>query len=328
MAFFTLRFDLRNPSFAGISTADRYGAALDMCEWAESNGFIMVVLSEHHGSPDGYLPSAVPFAAAVAARTRQVRIMISAVVASFHDPLKLAEDIAVVDAISGGRLDLVVTNGYVAEEFAMFDRPLNKRVASTVETVETLQGAFSGEPFEFRGRTVQVTPAPHTPGGPPLLLGGSTPPAARRAARLGLGFLPAGPEVWQVYREACAEYERPDPGPWLGGDTSFIHVAKDVERGWQQIGPHAMHEANSYGHWMADAGIGGAGGYVPFASLDELRATGQYRVLTPEQLVDELRAAGPFASAMMHPMMGGIPPEVAWESLRLVETEVIPALAE
>jgi alkanesulfonate monooxygenase SsuD/methylene tetrahydromethanopterin reductase-like flavin-dependent oxidoreductase (luciferase family) len=324
MAFFTMRFDLRNPAFAGVSIAERYAAALEMAEFADRNGFLMVILSEHHGSEDGYLPSAVPFAAAVAARTKNLRIMIAAVVASFHDPLKLAEDVAVVDAISNGRLDLVITNGYAPHEFEMFDRPLKGRVARTTEVLETLQAAFKGEPFEYRGRTVQITPAPHTPGGPPLLLGGTTTPAAERAARLGVGFLPAGEAVWDDYRAKCIELERDDPGPWFGGDTSFIHVAKDVEKGWEQIGPHAMHEANSYGKWMQDAGIGPAGGYTPFATIDELRETGQYRVLTPEQLIDELKAGGPFASATMHPMMGGIPPVVAWESLRLVEEEVIP----
>jgi alkanesulfonate monooxygenase SsuD/methylene tetrahydromethanopterin reductase-like flavin-dependent oxidoreductase (luciferase family) len=253
--------------------------------------------------------------------------MIAAVVASFHEPLKLAEDLAVIDAISGGRLDVVVANGYVLNEFAMFDRPVSERVARTTETLQTLQAAFTGEPFEFRGRTVQVTPAPATPGGPSLLLGGSTTPAARRAARLGVGFLPANRDVWADYRAGCVEEGRPDPGEWLGGDTSFIHVAEDVERGWEQIGPHALHEANSYGRWNAEAGLGAAGGYVPFDDLDALRATGQYRVITPEQLIDELKAGGPFASAMLHPMMGGIPPAVAWESLRLIERDVLPAVA-
>jgi alkanesulfonate monooxygenase SsuD/methylene tetrahydromethanopterin reductase-like flavin-dependent oxidoreductase (luciferase family) len=322
-----MRFDLRNPDFAGVSINDRYAAALDMAEFADRNGFLMIILSEHHGSADGYLPSALPFAAAVAARTKQARIMVAALVSSFHDPLKVAEDVAVVDAISGGRLDLVIANGYALHEFAMFDRPLTERAARTTELVHTLESAFAGKPFQYRGRTVHVTPPPQTPGGPPLLLGGSTKPAARRAARLGVGFLPAGGGAWEDYRAACAEYQRPDPGPWLGGDTSFIHVATDVERGWEQVGAHALHEANSYGHWMAEAGIGPAGGYTPFEDLESLRATGQYRVLTPQELVDDLRAAGPFASAVLHPMMGGIPPAVAWESLRLIETEVMPALA-
>jgi len=77
---------------------------------------------------------------------------------------------------------------------------------------------------------------------------------------------------------------------------------------------------------LVEAGIGAEGGYRPFENLEELKATGQYRVITPQQLIDELKAGGPFAGALLHPMMGGIPPAVAWESLRLIEHVVIPAV--
>ena len=123
MALFGLRFDFRNPSFAGTTMAERYRAALDMAEWADGLGAVALILSEHHGSDDGYLPSPLPLAAAVAARTTNIRINLAALVASFHDPLRLAEDIAVVDLISEGRLDVVITNGYVSDEFTMFGQP-------------------------------------------------------------------------------------------------------------------------------------------------------------------------------------------------------------
>ena len=150
---------------------DRYVAAVEMCEWADRLGFVVCVLSEHHGAEDGYLPSPLPLAAAIAARTQTMRVQIAALVASFHDPLRLAEDIAVVDLISKGRVDIVVTNGYVASEFAMFDRALGGRVARTTEVVRTLRDAWTGEPFEFHGRTVRVTPRPAQPGGPPIARG-------------------------------------------------------------------------------------------------------------------------------------------------------------
>ena len=130
MAFFGIRFDLRNPAFAGIEMADRYAAALDMAEWADRLGFAIITLSEHHGSEDGYLPSPLPLAAAIAARTEAATIYVAAMVASFHDPLRLAEDAAIVDLVSRGRLRLVITNGYVAEEFAMFGVPMDERAAA------------------------------------------------------------------------------------------------------------------------------------------------------------------------------------------------------
>jgi alkanesulfonate monooxygenase SsuD/methylene tetrahydromethanopterin reductase-like flavin-dependent oxidoreductase (luciferase family) len=327
MAFFALRFDLRNPSFAGTSMTERYAAALDMAQWADGLGFVAVVLSEHHGVADGYLPSPVAMAAAMAARTSNARISLAAVVAAFHDPLRLAEDLAVADLISGGRLDVVIANGYVADEFAMFDRRLSERPAISEEVVTTLRAAWTGEPFTYRGRTVQVTPSPHQPGGPPLSLGGTSPPAARRAARLNCGFSTPSPPAWGYYRDEVVALGRPDPGPHPGGDTSFFHLATDVEKGWAEVAPYAMHEANSYGRWMAESGVGSEGGYTPAADADELRATGQYRVLTPDDLVAELSAGGPFAFALFHPMMGGIPPELAWSSLHLFEQEVLPRVS-
>lgn len=326
MALFGIRFDFRNPPVAGTTMTERYRAALDMVEWADGLGFVSVVLSEHHGSPDGYLPSPLPMAAAFAARTEQIRINVAAMVASFHDPIRLAEDIAVVDSISSGRLDIVLTNGYVESEFAMFDCLLSERAKRTTTTVHTLRKAWSGEAFEYEGRTIQVTPTPHQPGGPQLHMGGSTEPAARRAARIGDGFMPSTPPLWEHYRDECIKVGKPDPGPYLGGDTSFFHVTNNPDRDWQRIAPYAMHEVNAYGDWMAQAGTSGIGGYTSITDADALRETGQYRVVTPDELVEELKAAGEYGFALFHPMMGGIPPELGWESLRLFEAEVLPRL--
>ena len=326
MSFFGLRFDLRNPEIAGTTMAERYRAALDMAEWADQLGFVIIVLSEHHGSADGYLPSPLAMAAAMAARTEHARIQIAALIAPFHDPLRLAEDIAVVDLLSGGRLDLVIANGYVPGEFDMFGCELSDRVKRTTETVGTLKQAWTGAPFEFRGRTVQVTPAPAQPGGPKISLGGSGPAAARRAARIADGFMPSSPAIWDVYRDEMQKLGKPDPGPSLGGDTSAFHVAHDVEQGWAEYAPFALHEVNAYGAWMASAGIGAEGGYVSTDDTEALRATGQYRVLTPDDLVTEIRAKGEHGFTVFHPMAGGLPPDRAWESLRLFEEEVLPHL--
>jgi len=326
VAFFAIRFDLRNPPISGTTMTERYRAALDMTRWADQHGFVAVIISEHHGSDDGYLPSPLTMAAAIAATTDQIRIQIAAIVAPYHDPLRLAEDVAVVDRISAGRLDLVVTNGYVGREFAMFGCPVSERARRTTEMVATLRRAWTGEPFEFRGRMVQVTPTPHQPGGPKLSLGGSSEAAARRAARIADGFAPSTPDVWSFYRDEVVRLGRPDPGEHPGGDTSFFHVAHDPEAAWEAIAPYAMHEVNSYGAWMAEAGLGTAGGYMQVADATTLRATGQYRVITADQLVAELELKGPAGFAMFHPLMGGIPPELGWASLRLFEAEVLPRL--
>jgi alkanesulfonate monooxygenase SsuD/methylene tetrahydromethanopterin reductase-like flavin-dependent oxidoreductase (luciferase family) len=194
------------------------------------------------------------------------------------------------------------------------------------ETVATLRAAFTGEPFEYRGRTVQVTPKPFRPGGPSITLGGSSEPAARRAARIADGFLPSVPEVWDHYRDEVQRLGRADPGPCPIGDNRIVALAEDADRGWEAMAPFFLHEMNAYGAWNAAAEPEARGPYRTVTDIDELRDTGAYAVLTPDEYVAELKAA-PFPFAFLHPLCGGMPPELAWSSLRLLEHEVMPAFA-
>ena len=319
---FALRFDFRNPEFAGTRMADRYAAALDMVEWADRLGCASISVQEHHGSPDGYLPSPLLMVAAMVARTSSVRFLIAALIASFQDPLRLAEDMVVLDHLSKGRVDVVVAGGYVGEEFAMFDVPPETRPARVTEAVQTLKDAFSGEPFEFRGRTVHVTPGPFRPGGPAIFLGGSSEPAARRAARIADGFLPSVPDAWDFYRDEVKRLGRPDPGPSPIGPNRVVALAEDPEKGWQQMAPFFLHETNAYGLWQDKYGV--VGPYNTVADADELRATGQYQVMTPEELIAEQKASD-VPLLLLHPLCGGMPIELAWSSLHLFERKVLPA---
>jgi alkanesulfonate monooxygenase SsuD/methylene tetrahydromethanopterin reductase-like flavin-dependent oxidoreductase (luciferase family) len=319
---FGFRFDFRNPDIANTTMADRYAAALDMVEWADALGCTTIAVSEHHGSPDGYLPSPIPMLAAMAARTSNVRFIIAALIAPFHHPLRLAEDLIVLDNLSRGRVALIVAGGYVHEEFAMFDVPMKERGRRVTEAVTVLRAAFSGQPFEYRGRRVHITPAPFRPGGPSISLGGSSQPAAERAARIADGFIPSTPEVWTFYRDAVQKLGRPDPGPSPIGANQVVALAEDPDKGWEQMAPFFLHETNAYGMWQAQDDV--ASPFHNVDDVDELRTTGQYRVLAPEQFVEEQKAA-PFPYALFHPLCGGMPIELAWSSLHLFENEVLPA---
>jgi alkanesulfonate monooxygenase SsuD/methylene tetrahydromethanopterin reductase-like flavin-dependent oxidoreductase (luciferase family) len=153
-------------------------------QWADANGFDECMLSEHHGTEDGYLPSPLVYAAAVAGRTENMRIRISALVLPLHDPLRVAEDAAVLDHLSTGRFDLVVVAGFRGPEFDQFARSLKTRGKALEEGVEVLRKAWTGEAFDYQGRTVRVTPRPWQTQGPAILLGGASATAAKRAARL------------------------------------------------------------------------------------------------------------------------------------------------
>jgi alkanesulfonate monooxygenase SsuD/methylene tetrahydromethanopterin reductase-like flavin-dependent oxidoreductase (luciferase family) len=252
--------------------------------------------------------------------------MVAALLVPLHDPVRLAEDMAVLDILSRGRVSYVAGLGYRPEEFAMFGRSLAARGRRMDECLAVLQRAWTGEPFEYEGRTVRVTPPPVTPGGPMLLCGGGTLATARRAARFGVGLLA---QTWvdgleEEYGAECARLGH-EPGlcfvPAPGAATS-VFVAEDPDRAWPRLGPFLLHDARMYASWLGDTAAASKSEAV---SVESLRAeNGAYRVLTPQQAVDYVRTHGVLP---LHPLCGGCPPELAWESLELVADQVLPALA-
>ncbi len=322
MTKLALRLDMRAPAFAGVPR-DFYRIGLDMAQWADANGFAECMLSEHHGTDDGYLPSPLVYGAAIAARSQKMRILVSALVLPLHDPIRVAEDAAVLDQLSGGRLDLVMVAGFRAPEFALFERSLVGRAKVLEESIAVLRKAWTGEPFEYRGKTVRVTPTPQQEGGPKILLGGASPAAARRAARIGDGFVPAVPDLYDHYRQACIELEKtPADDKVIGCLATFI--SNDPDALWEKIAPHALHETNEYARWYAEGGTSGP--FQPIADTEQLRAMGVYRVFTPQQCLEFADSLGPDGWLFFHPLLSGLDPEVAWQSLRLLEQQVLPHL--
>jgi hypothetical protein len=108
--------------------------------------------------------------------------------------------------------------------------------------------------------------------------------------------------------------------------ANFVHVADDPDAAWKRIAPHALHETNAYARWASDTGADVP--YQPIEDPNALRASGLYPVLTPDELIERARALGPLGSVILHPLMGGMDPELSWESLRLVEQRVLPALRD
>ncbi|HMC43178.1 MAG TPA: LLM class flavin-dependent oxidoreductase, partial [Acidimicrobiales bacterium] len=162
MALLTLRFDLRLPPFATTSPAAQYAACLDMCAWGDERGFTTAVISEHHGVDDGYLPAPLVLAGAILGRTRTLMVNVAAVLVPLHDPVRLAEQIAVLDLASGGRISVVAGMGYRPEEFEMAGVDYGRRARLMEEHIEVMLRAWTGEPFEWQGRTCLVTPTPAT----------------------------------------------------------------------------------------------------------------------------------------------------------------------
>jgi alkanesulfonate monooxygenase SsuD/methylene tetrahydromethanopterin reductase-like flavin-dependent oxidoreductase (luciferase family) len=325
MAMLGIRFDLRVPEFAETTHAEQYAACLDMCEWADNLGLDFVVLSEHHGADDGYMPAPIPLAGAVLGRTKKISVNIAAVLVPLHDPVRLAEELAVVSLASGGRIGFVAGLGYRYEEFEMAGVDRKQRGKLLEESVEVMRKAWTGEPFEYRGRTVVVTPVPESP--PMILIGGSTEIAARRAARLGCGFFPAigDPKLAEIYNEECEKVGFTAGFVSLPDGPGFVMISEDPDRTWDQIGRHALFDAQSYEQWQtpgqrSQVDVKGA------TSPDDVRKSDVYQVLTPDECVALAGRQGDFGTVLLHPLMGGIAPEVAWEGLRLFEEKVLPRI--
>ena len=200
---FTMRFDMRDPAW-GAAPAELYAAVPEMCAWAEDHGGLAAVLCEHHGSEDGYLPSPMILAPAIAARTQRLALSLILLL-PFYDPVRLAEDMAVLDIISGGRASYILALGYRPEEFEHFGVALSDRGRLADEKLPLLRRLLAGETVVHDGRPITVTPRPLTPGGPGLMWGGGTVAAARRAGRYGLGMLGNAnePGMREAYEAAC-----------------------------------------------------------------------------------------------------------------------------
>src|ERR1700743_1729833 len=149
----TVSFDMRAPSW-GTPPAALYSAAIEMAAFADRIGVDQIGLMEHHGSDDGYLPQPFTLAGAMAAVTRKVRFILGAVILPLHDFTMLAEKIAILDLISGGRLRVIFGAGYVPSEFAMFGRSTKDRARLMDQGIDTILRPLRGERFEAAGRPV------------------------------------------------------------------------------------------------------------------------------------------------------------------------------
>lgn len=301
-----------------------YARALEQAAYVESHGHAALIVSEHHVSADGYLPSPIPVAAAMAAATSTIPISVAALLLNLYDPLRVAEDIAVLDNLSGGRVNYTIGLGYREVEYEMFGASWRTRGADIEAKVRVLQRAWEGEPFEYEGRKVQVRPTPYSD--PILFYGGGSVAAAQRAARLGLHFQPqtGGDDIAEAYRDACRALGR-EPGFVLQAPPgpSNLFCSEDPDRFWAVYGHHLLADAQEYARWS-----GGAANYIydSAGTVDELRAGGVYAVLTPAEMIQRA-SSGELRLISSHPACGGLPSEPSWESLRLICEVVRPALA-
>ncbi len=238
------------------SDAELCAEALDLAVLAEHVGFDSVWVSEHDFVDDAYLPSLLPMCAAIAPRTERVEVGTALLLAPLYEPLRLAEDAAVVDLISAGRLVLGFGLGWREEEFEGLHVPLGERVARLQGAVIVLRQAWAGELVIGGARLlyqgVPVTPAPARPGGPPLWIGAVSEPAIRRAGRIGDGFMATdvtAASLAEQVRWAREDRVRAGEDPEslsIGVHLPTFPFAGDADNAWRRVRAHHYYTAWKY----------------------------------------------------------------------------------
>ena len=317
-----LYFDLRNPAPWARPWPEVYGRALDLVVEAERLGAASVWFSEHHLFTDGYLPQPLTFAAAAAARTSRVRIGTAVLIAALRPAALVAEEAAVIDQISGGRLELGIGAGYSVPEYELYGADITKRYGLTDAAVAEIRRLLD--------EGIVTPPAAQNPF--PIWLGYQGPQGAKRAGRLGVGLLSLDRALLDPYREGLVEGGH-DPATARTGGMLDIIVADDPEEAFERILPHYAHQLNSY----RAAAVAGSGRDAPKEiTVEKLRGgaaqKGQIpglRVLTPTDAVAAIREAtegSPVEHVYLWASVAGMPDEIVERHVELTCTQVAPNL--
>jgi len=302
---------------------------------AEASGFDSCFFGEHHQDKDGFLPSPLIVATAVAAQTRRLRVGTSVILLPLHHPVRVAEDVITLDLVSKGRVVLGVGIGYQAADFRAFAVPMEHRVALFEESVEILRKCWTGEPFSFHGKhftleDVQIRPRPFQRPAPPLWIGASVPAAVRRAGFLADAFvgtpstsLESAVRLADAYKEAAREAGRP-PQVVLMRDAWAARTRAEADAVY---GPEVMAAYQYYWqHRLAEFRT------IPPDTEFTLKNLAPDRLILgdPETCVREFHrwqeatGADYFLLRLRHAHSGGPPHDKIMEEIKLLGDRVLP----
>ncbi len=226
-----------------------YERLIEQCEAADELGYEAVFLAEHHFSRVGMCPDALMVALAIAQRTKKIRIGTAICIMPFHNPVRLAEQAALVDVLSGGRLELGVGRGSQPREFQGFDVSPTESREKMREGIAVMTRLLEGERLTFRGNhyscvDAEIFPKPVQKPRPPVWLAGTSPETYAFAGENGFNIMASGtfkgPEAYlekmALFREAVKN-RGGDPDDYPAIMAHHVHVCDDPERAWRQIEP-------------------------------------------------------------------------------------------
>jgi len=328
---FGLWYDFRNPKEWRRSDKEIYDAIIDQVAWAETIGYDDVWLTEHHFVDDGHAPSPLILAAALAMRTKKIRIGTSVLLLPLYDPVRVAEDGATIDLLSGGRFELGVGVGYRREEFEGLGIQHSARGARANEGLEIIRRLWDGENLTFHGKhfniaNAKLSPMPLQKPRPPIWVGGFAKASAHRAARLGDGYIGTG-DMRQIYEMFVEELRAAGKDPAharVAGGLFWLVVSNDPEKTWAEMAPHVHFQMTVYKDWTSQAGLDL---FPPIPNLEALKASGILQVMTPEaaiKTISDYAAAVPIERFYTWTIPPGFPVRNMDEHLELMATKVMP----
>jgi len=318
-----------------LQAGGNFEDTIQECERAEAAGFDSVWLGEHHNNPLLY-PRPLLGLTAIASRTRRLRLGTGVLLLPLYRPLDVAEEAAMVDVISNGRLILGVGAGYAPEEFDAFGVSLKERGSRMDEAVPLIQRLWSGEQVTHEGRHFRMTnatvaPRPVQRPRPPMWFAGWLEPAIRRAGRLGDGWL-GGPSARldelarcvSMYRDARVAAGR-DPDTGDVALMRYVFVAESVESARAIAGaPFIRSFENTYFKWPHPV-VKRPPGELTIERLSEDRIVlgdPASCVMQLQRFQRELR----LTHLILRMSVTGVPADAAERSLDLFTREIMPAL--
>lgn len=333
-------YSLQSPPHNPRAHVDLYREMLHEISVADNLGFDSAWLTEHHFLEDGYCPSLMVTAAAIAAKTQNVRIGTGILLTPLHDPIRVAEDAAVADLISEGRLILGLGLGYRQEEFDGFERSLKQRKGRMEESLEILNNAWSEGSFSHEGKyynfkDLNITPKPvQKP--IPIWIGAFTEPAIRRAARIGaplfipaIGVIPIIKYLFDMHSKMLEEYgfnpdeiEKP-----LVREIYISH--KNADDTWEDIKEHVTYTAKGYASWGSMVDTEGNLVTDPADPILYDLARKQSIIGTPEECIDTIKQYQeelPIDNLICRFKFPGISHQEAMRSMKLFTEKVLPYL--
>jgi alkanesulfonate monooxygenase SsuD/methylene tetrahydromethanopterin reductase-like flavin-dependent oxidoreductase (luciferase family) len=313
--------DLRNPPGWPQDPARLHAFTLELCEEAEHLGAHSIWVTEHHQFDDGYLTQPLTFAAAIAARTRRVRVGTAVVLAPLHHSVDIAEQAALVDLVSGGRFELGVGAGYRVPEFELFGAD-----------PATRYGATDTRARELRELWTRLTPAP-VQARIPIWMGYGGPQGARRAGRLGEGLLSVDPDLVGPYRAGLLEAGH-DPATARMAGSVQGWISEDPEADWPTVSRHVAYQMDSYRRYMVE----GTGRPAPrpvdperLRRSDDSRPLASFLLATPEAAaaaLTSLRATAPVETVFFFASIGGMDEEWTLRHVQTLCTRLAPLVRD